>query len=522
MIKTPRLCIAAGSSGAGKTTLSCALLKALLDRGLNIAAFKCGPDYIDPMFHREVTGTFSSNLDLFMLGEETLKGLFEKNAEGKDMALIEGVMGFYDGMGLASSEGSTWDIARITETPVILAEDCGASSLSAAARIYGMARFKTPAMARGVILNNCGDAMFAALKPVIEQETGLKVCGYLPRMKDCKIESRHLGLVRPEEIDGIRSKIAVLAAQLEKSVDIDMLFELSLFQNPVGANLWFDGQAPGKTGQIGLKVRPGFSPKSMEAVPKTEVFEQPRLARGGVAGGLPPAGGRSGPGRPALRAGWGAGGRALPLKSVPVAVASDRAFCFYYKDALNLLKDMGAELLEFSPLADKRLPRGAKGLYLGGGYPELYAGVLSGNETLRRGIREAVQGGLPCVAECGGFMYLHETLSDEAGKAYPMCGVIKGGCEKQERLVRFGYASYTALGDNLLCPAGVTLRGHEFHYWESDNPGEAFEARKPASGKTWRAIAAEGNLFAGFPHFHFCANPDAAERFLTRCGQYGT
>jgi cobyrinic acid a,c-diamide synthase len=182
---------------------------------------------------------------------------------------------------------------------------------------------------------------------------------------------------------------------------------------------------------------------------------------------------------------------------------------------------MGAELLFFSPLSDKRLPQRVKGLYLGGGYPELYAGVLADNETLRRGIREAVQDGLPCVAECGGFMYLHETLSDETGKAHPMCGVIKGGCEKQERLMRFGYASYTALEDNLLCPAGVTLRGHEFHYWESDNPGESFEAQKPVSGKTWRAITAGGNLFAGFPHFHFCANPEAAERFLARCKHYG-
>jgi cobyrinic acid a,c-diamide synthase len=182
---------------------------------------------------------------------------------------------------------------------------------------------------------------------------------------------------------------------------------------------------------------------------------------------------------------------------------------------------MGAELLFFSPLSDKGLPPGAKGLYLGGGYPELYADVLADNETLRRGIREAVQGGLPCVAECGGFMYLHESLSDERGRAYPMCGVVKGGCEKQERLVRFGYASYTALGDNLLCRAGDVLRGHEFHYWESDNPGASFKAQKPLAGAAWRAIIAEGNLFAGFPHFHFRANPPAAERFLARCERYG-
>jgi cobyrinic acid a,c-diamide synthase len=430
------------------------------------------------MFHREVTGTPSSNLDLFLLGEETVRALFEKNTRGKDIAVIEGVMGLYDGLGASSSEASTWDTARVTGTPVVLVEDCAASALSAAARIYGMTRFRADSMVRAVILNNCGEALFAELKPAIEKETGVKVCGWLPRLKDCRIESRHLGLVTAEEIRDLHEKIAVLAAQFEKSVDIDGLLEL--------ANIGNGGRGTGN-GERDMQVKrsTGVSPGSAAGV-QSETSAPPEVQ-----------------------------------VKIPIAVARDKAFCFYYEDALAMLRELGADLLFFSPLAAERLPSGTKGLYLGGGYPELYAQTLSENKTLRSEIREAIGDGLPCIAECGGFMYLHETLVDGAGEARPMCGVLPGRCRKTPRLVRFGYASYTALEDNLLCRAGEVLRGHEFHYWESDNPGGSFTACKAVPGPAWRAIAARGNLFAGFPHFHFCGNPQAAERFLARCKDYG-
>jgi cobyrinic acid a,c-diamide synthase len=180
-----------------------------------------------------------------------------------------------------------------------------------------------------------------------------------------------------------------------------------------------------------------------------------------------------------------------------------------------------AELIFFSPLADARLPEGLNGLYLGGGYPELYAAVLSKNESMLRDVRMAVKSGMPCVAECGGFMYLHRTLVDEKGNSYTMADVILGVCRMRSALVRFGYAAYTAKSDTLLCAAGETIRGHEFHYWDSDCPGDSFSALKPISGREWPCIVSHENLCAGFPHFHFYANPTMANRFLAKCEAYG-
>ena len=222
----PRLCLAASSSGAGKTTVTCALLAAFKARGLNITAFKCGPDYIDPLFHREICGTPSSNLDLFMLDAETVLSLFERRAAGSSLALIEGVMGLYDGIGI-SEKGSTWEAARLTQTPVVLVEDCRASALSAAARISGLARFREPRLVRGVILNNCGETLFA-----IERETGISVYGFLPCLKECRIESRHLGLLTPEDIENVRQKIALLCEAAQKNIDLEGLLELAKSQTP--------------------------------------------------------------------------------------------------------------------------------------------------------------------------------------------------------------------------------------------------------------------------------------------------
>ena len=458
-MKIPRICIAAGWSGAGKTTFCCGFLKALINRGMRPAAFKCGPDYIDPLFHREVLGAHSSNLDLFLLDETALAALLRENMAGKDIAVMEGVMGFYDGIGGASTGASTWHIASVTRTPVILVEDCAASSLTSVARIKGMAGFREPSMIAGVVLNNCGETLFAELKDVIEKETALKVYGFLPRMKDCRIESRHLGLVTPAEIESLREKIDGIAARIEKSVDVDGIIELAS--------------------------------REPEIETETGRQETAAIARNGeMARNAPPPG------------------------SIRVAVARDRAFCFYYEDALNLLRRMGADIVFFSPLYDRRLPQNIHGIYLGGGYPELYGHALAENTAMLDDMRAAVKGGTPTIAECGGFMYLHETLVDKAGTRHKMCGVLPGACRPSPALVRFGYAEYTALADNLLCKAGETLRGHEFHYWESDYPGENFRARKPSGGGEWAAITATETLFAGFPHFHWYAYPALLERFL--------
>jgi cobyrinic acid a,c-diamide synthase len=452
----PRVCIGAGASGSGKTTLSCALLRAFKNRRMEPAAFKCGPDYIDPLFHREVTGTPSSNLDLYFFDEATVKYLLRENSFGKDIAVIEGVMGYYDGLGGALTDASTFHLAAVTETPVILVENCGGASLTAAARVRGIAQLRAPCLNRAVHLNGVREKFYRELAPVIEGETGLAVLGYLPYMKDCVIESRHLGLVTAAEIGDLADKIRRLSEQLEKTVDIGGIADLA-------------GSAPP------LALR---EPDVEDGVPQKR-------------------------------------------KPIRIGVARDRAFCFYYEDALGLLQKLGGEIVPFSPLNDDHLPEALRGLYLGGGYPELYGERLSKNTAMLEDVRRAVVSGMPCVAECGGFMYLHEALIDKAGNRHSMANVLPGICRRQERLVRFGYAAYTAKSDNLLCAAGETVRGHEFHYWDSDFPGEDFRACKPLSGETWSCITANENLSAGFPHFHFYANPGMAKRFLARCEAYG-
>jgi cobyrinic acid a,c-diamide synthase len=407
------------------------------------------------MFHREVIGTHSSNLDLFFFDEATMKHLIHENARDRDIAVIEGVMGFYDGQGGASTAGSTWHIAEATETPVLLIENCAAVSVTAAARIKGMATFREPSRVKGVVLNNCGKALHDEIKNVIQEETGISVLGYVPRLKDCVIESRHLGLVTAAEIGDLKKKLDALALAIAESVDLDALIAMATSAPPLST-----GKAIGETPAI--------------------------------AGG----------------------------SRIRIGVARDEAFCFYYPDNLRLLERLGAELAEFSPLRDGGLPADLQGLYLGGGYPELYGKILSENRAMLADIRNAIGSGMPCIAECGGFMYLHETLTDAAGDTYPMAAVLPGGCRKTERLVRFGYASYTAAQDNLLCPAGGVIRGHEFHYWESDNPGGSFTAQKPISKKEWPCIEATDTLCAGFPHFHFYSNPGAALRFLEKAARY--
>jgi cobyrinic acid a,c-diamide synthase len=452
----PRLCIAAGSSGSGKTTFTCGLLGTLIRRGFKPASFKCGPDYIDPMFHREVIGAPSSNLDLFFFDTETMNYLLRKNTQGRDIAVLEGVMGFYDGLGGSSTVGSTWHIAEASETPVLLVENCAAVSLTAAARIKGMASFRTPSRIKGVILNNCSKTVYGELKNAIQGETGVEVYGYVPHLKECGIESRHLGLVTAAEIRGLREKLAILTGVIETNTDIDGLIALARSAPPLPAG--------------------------------RRISDLPVSGNGGAG--------------------------------IRIGIARDAAFCFYYPDNLSLLQKLGAELVEFSPLMDIHLPAGLQGLYLGGGYPELYGRVLSENTTMLLDIKNAVQSGMPCIAECGGFMYLHETLVDGDGNAYPLVGLLKGICRKTPHLVRFGYASYISRFDNLLCPTGSSIRGHEFHYWESDNPGGSFIAQKPVSKKEWPCIVATETLCAGFPHVHFYSNPGAARRFLVTCGQY--
>ena len=440
--KVPRLVLAGTNSGCGKTTVTCAVLQALVSRGLRVGAAKCGPDYIDPMFHSRIIGAKSSNLDAFFFDPDTLRYLLARNARGCDVTVIEGVMGYYDGLGLTSTRASTYEVARETQSPVVLVVNARGAALSVVAAVQGFLDFAPDNNVQGVILNGCSAMSYGALARELESRLGVRACGYLPRLPECTLESRHLGLVTADEVEDLREKLRQLAEAAEKTLELDALLEIA-------------HNAP-------------------------------------VLDFTPPV---------------------LPEKGAPVriGVARDRAFCFYYEDSLDLLRQLGAELIPFSPLADEKLPDGVQGLYLGGGYPELYAARLEENHTLRRQIREAVHTGMPCIAECGGFMYLTQGI---AGRA--MVGALPGDCFDTGKLTRFGYITATAREDNLLCRAGEQVPMHEFHHWDTPQPGDAFGAEKP-SGKQWRCAYATDTLYAGFPHFHFYAKPVMAQRFLAAC-----
>lgn len=447
---TGRVLLCAPGSGCGKTTITCALLQALVDRGMEPVAFKSGPDYIDPMFHSEVIGARSRNLDLFLMGKSGVLASLRENGAGH-MAVIEGAMGYYDGIGM-SSRASAYDLARQTKTPAVLIVDARGSALSLAALIAGFRDFRPDSAIRGVILNRVSPMLYPRLKTAIETQTGLRVYGFLPVCPEAALESRHLGLVTAAEVADLKQKLGSLAELAERYLDVDGLLALA-------------AQAPD--------------------VPEADA--QP----------LSPV-----PGRPRI------------------GVARDRAFCFYYEDALRLLERLGAQIVPFSPLADQALPEGLDGLYLGGGYPELYGRELSQNETMRRCVREAVLSGMPTVAECGGFLYLHARLEDSEGMFWPMVGVLPCRAVRTDKLNQFGYVNLKAQKDGLLAGLGENLHAHEFHYWRSEQPGADFRAEKPQSERFWTCAYHGPSLYAGFPHVHFCGVPHAARRFVQACANY--
>ena len=440
-METPRLLLAGTNSGCGKTTVTCGILQALVNRGYRVGAFKCGPDYIDPMFHSKIIGAKSGNLDPFFFDENTLRYLLREDAADRDVSLIEGVMGYYDGMSMTETRGSSYHVAGITRTPVVLIVNARGAALSVLAAIEGFLRFRPDSGIRGVILNGCSPMTAKALAPQIEEALGIRCYGCLPRMEGFALESRHLGLVTADEVENLREKMQLLAAAVEKNIDLSGLLTLSRQAEP-------------------LSCMPPVYPK---------------------------------------------------LEPVRVAVARDRAFCFYYEDSLDVLRRMGAELVPFSPLTDDALPADIQGLYLGGGYPELYADTLSGNSAMLFSVRQALADGLPCIAECGGFMYLTEAVGGRK-----MAGVLPGTCFDTGKLTRFGYGILTAKRDNLLCRAGESIPAHEFHHWDCTTPGADFQMEKP-TGKSWDCAVATPTLYAGYPHFHFCANPKFAESFYRVC-----
>ncbi len=451
-MKTSRLAgimIAGTGSGCGKTTVTCGILKALMNRGLRTAAFKCGPDYIDPMFHTEIIGAKSRNLDTFLCGDAAVRLLFARHGENADISVIEGVMGFYDGLG-NEGDHSSYSISRLTGVPAVLVVNPGGMSLSVAAVIKGFKELKPDNNIKGVIINSVSPALYEMYRHIIEENTGLRVYGFLPPVPEAALESRHLGLVTANEIEDIQDKLDLLAGKAEEYIDIDGLAGLSHTMPQIEYHPL----------QIGKKY------------------------------------------------------------DCNIAVARDKAFCFYYEDSLDLLREMGANITFFSPLEADGLPPDTDGIILGGGYPELYASTLNQNKRMLLGIKEAVKNGIPVYAECGGFMYLQQSITDISGKKYEMAGAVKGNSAMQSKLSRFGYTTLTAKEDNLFCLRGGSINAHEFHYSDSDNNGSGFEARKPNNGRDWECVFTSETIFAGYPHIHFYGNTAFAEGFLQKCTEY--
>ena len=440
--------LAAPRSGSGKTTMTCALLMALKRRGCAPCAFKSGPDYIDPMFHRAVLGVESRNLDLFFSAPETVRTLYAKGAAGHGAAVCEGAMGFYDGLGGVSDRASAWHLADTLGLPVLLVAEPKGQSLTLAAELNGLVNFRTPSHIAGILLNNCTARMHVLLAPMLEKETGLPVLGFLPKLPEAVIGSRHLGLYTAAEVENLQQKLALLADAAEEHIDWPRLLALCEKEPPA------------------LPVQPE----------------------------TPPA-------------------------RVRIAVAQDEAFCFIYAETLEAFRDAGAEVVFFSPLRDTALPENIGGLYLPGGYPELHARELSENTSLLREIKRKIESGLPTAAECGGFLYLGQSLTDAEGQSWPMAGVLPGEAKDAGRLVRFGYAALSADSDSLLFRAGESFPIHEFHHWDSTANGTALAAKKPVGGAAWRCGSVNEHFYAGFPHLYWAGTP-LPQRFAAAAENY--
>ena len=453
--KGARIMIAAPQSGSGKTLITCALLQALKEKNYYLESFKCGPDYIDPMFHKTVLGISSRNLDPFFTEDSITRMLLAKGQDSRDLAVIEGVMGLYDGLGGIREEASSYALAKATNTPIILTVNARGMGRSLLALLSGFLQYDTAHLIKGVILNQTPSSFASVLSKEIEETFHIPVVASFPVRDDVRIESRHLGLVVPYELEDIQSRLKIASQVLCENANIEQILEIA------------------------------------KSAPKLE-YDVKRDIK-----------------------------QKLTEKTIRIGVARDEAFCFYYEDNLDLLKSLGAKLIFFSPLHDDTLPKDLDGILFGGGYPELYLKELEENESMRNSVKSAIENKMPSLAECGGFMYLHDTIFDSEKKTYKMAGVIHACCMKKERLVRFGYLTLNSKTDSFL-QKGETIRGHEFHYYDSEDNGECAIAKKPVGTRSWECVHAGSDHWWGFAHLSYYSNPKFAEKFAEACRSYKT
>ncbi|MEZ2575993.1 cobyrinate a,c-diamide synthase [Buttiauxella ferragutiae] len=444
--------IAGTSSGCGKTTVTLGLLRAFMQRNLRVQPFKIGPDYLDSGWHSAVSGIASRNLDAFMLPTSTLNGLFAKQMQHADVAVIEGVMGLYDGYGTDPNYCSSAAMAKQLGCPVVLLVDGKAVSTSIAATVMGFQRFDPTLNIAGVILNRVNsDSHYQLLADAITRYCGLPVLGRLPVMADVELPSRHLGLVPAQEHSPQDEHWQRLAQQIEETVNLDHLLALSRLNTlPQGA--------------------------------------APAIADAALADGL------------------------------TLALAEDEAFNFYYPDNLEMLEHAGVKIQRFSPLHDAKIPD-CQMIWLGGGYPEVHAAKLAANSRMRESLQAAHQQHIPLYAECGGLMYLGETLTDSEGETHAMCGVLPGHSQMGQHLTRFGYCEATAVQNTLLAKKGETLRGHEFHYSDFNGPlPAALDCCKWRDGvavSRWQGGVQQQATFASYLHVHFAQRANLLNPWLT-------
>lgn len=424
------LVVSSNCSGGGKTTVTLGLMKALKNRGYKVQGFKSGPDYIDPAFHSRITGVKSRNLDLFLMGEEGVKEAFNRG-EG-DFAIVEGVMGLYDGKGI-SSDYSTYSTSKtLDNAPIVLVISPKAQSLTLCAELKGILEFRD-ANIKGVILNNISKSYYILLKKIIEENLNIKVFGFIEKKEELIIKSRHLGLIQSSEIEDLEKKIEICANLIEETVDLDLLID-------------------------------NFKEVNLEK--NESLFKISGKKR--------------------------------------IGVAFDKAFSFYYRENLEILESLG-EVIYFSPINDNELPKDLDFLYIGGGYPEVFKEDLSKNKTMLRSIKEALEEGLPCYAECGGLMYLTREI-----EGFEMVGFFEGKSFMTNRLNNFGYAEVDFNGIKINC--------HEFHKSKTESKEKKiYNVSKidyKGDLKTWECGYEKKNTLAGYPHIHFFGNKEFLKYIL--------
>jgi cobyrinic acid a,c-diamide synthase len=448
--------IAGERSGVGKTILTLAMAQAFMERGLRVQCFKVGPDFIDPGFHQAVTGRTSRNLDGWMMGRDYSICSFEENVQDADMAIVEGVMGLFDGHNGKSDDGSTAQIAKWLNLPVVLVVDGSSLARTAGALVLGFENYDPEIEVAGVIFNRvAGKRHYEYLREGVQAKCHADVLGYVTRSPEWHVPERHLGLVMASECDSLKQTIQSLLREIEKTVNFESMMKYC---------------------RQGKK----FAKDSRD--------NQKALSS---------------------------------EKKAAIGVARDEAFCFYYQDNIDFLQHYGAGIKYFSPIHDEKLPEGIQGLYLGGGYPELYASDLHRNHKMREEILGFCKSGRPVYAECGGFLYLLRAVTDQKGECFDMVGLFPAEARMLTHVRRLGYVEVEATNGCKFIADGERIRGHEFHYSElSDMPGHIDRCYRVYRGRA-KEFLPEGfridNVLAGYMHLHFASNPDFAKNFVGMC-----